>query len=159
MSALFDRVAHHFLLWLANSAVPEVLCEPVTQGADSDLDAGSLWHRGLKLAEETACICSSMLVKNEKCSNRFNRSTCMCDIWLNDVSNSVLSYFFSFLILHMRQVVCVLYDIRFILGCEYLTISSLEIHIWPINSDSHMFRSHLHIEKKTSICLKSVATW
>lgn len=80
MSALFDRVAHHVLLWLANSAAPEVLCEPVTGGADSDLRAGSSWHRGSKLAGAPACICSSMLFKNEKCLNRFNRSTSMSDI-------------------------------------------------------------------------------
>lgn len=65
--------------------MPEVLCEPVTGGADSDLHAGSSWHRGAKLAGEAACICS------ERCLNGLNGLTCMCDISLNEVlSNRIM---------------------------------------------------------------------
>lgn len=71
----------------------------------------------------------------------------------------MLSYFCT--ILHVQLVVCVPYDITFDLGCGYLIILCLEIHIWPVNLDSclynQLFRNHLAINKP-SLYLKTTAT-
>lgn len=155
VSALFDRVAHHVLLWLANSAAPEVLCEPVTGGADSDLHAGSLWHRGSKVAGETACICSSMLVKNEKCLNRFSGSTCMCDIWLNEVSsNWIMSRAIFFLpnFVHALSGMCVVWHKTHTWTWISYNFKSWNTHLankLGFFLYNNVVRKHLRIKKKT----------
>lgn len=164
VSALFDRVAHHVLLWLANSAAPEVLCEPVTGGADSDLQAGSLWHRGSKVAGETACICSSMLVKNEKCLNRFSGSTCMCDIWLNEVSsNWIMSRAIFFLpnFVHALSGMCVVWHKTHTWTRISYNFKSWNTHLankLGFSPYNNVVRKHLRIKKnkQNSVCLK---TW
>lgn len=95
-----------------------------------------------------------MLVKNEKCLNRFSGSTCMCDIWLNEVSSNWIMSRAIFLLpnfVHALSGMCVVWH-----KTHTWTWISYNFRSWNTHLANklgfflynNVVRKHLHIKKK-----------